>query len=227
MHVQLTWLAAASTFGGSCSGAASFNQFFSQQGGIGPWIQTFARFVAVGGVSLGLFLVCQETGPGARGVGVQGYDRSRAVAAVLSDLSHPGWFTVNTSGQPAGECVHPIDCGQLAGGVGGAPGGGRVRTGKRSGQASSRGSCQRGPGTMPRLCRRSPKWVSLTVMTTRAGTTSWSCSARISRWLASTLAANVASYPSRTGGAGVAVLDAGVAHETVQGRQPAVPEQRG
>ena len=99
MQLSATALAAASTFGGSGSGTTSFNDFFSQPGGLGPWIQDVARFVAVGVVILGLFLVVKNL---ARGRGASAFkDLTGAIlaAAVLSDLSLLGLvtdFAVNT-----------------------------------------------------------------------------------------------------------------------------------
>lgn len=68
--------------------------------------------------------------------------------------------------------------------------------GKARVRARTSGDFQAGPGTMPMLCLKSPKWVSLAVITIRAGVTKRSWSRRTNRWLASTLTAKVDSKPS-------------------------------
>lgn len=86
-------LAAATSFAGDGGGSTSFNQFFSQSGGLGPWIQGVARFMAVGVIMLGLFLVVKNV---ARGRGVAAFkDLIGAVvaSALLSDLSLLGLVT--------------------------------------------------------------------------------------------------------------------------------------
>lgn len=95
MHLSVNWLVAGPTFSGSgsSSGSSSFQAFFSQAGGIGPWIQAAARFVAVGVIILGLVLVVKNL---ARGRGASAFkDLTGAVlaSAVLSDLSLLGLVT--------------------------------------------------------------------------------------------------------------------------------------
>ncbi|MDQ2729160.1 MAG: hypothetical protein M3Y91_15180 [Actinomycetota bacterium] len=88
-----TTRSAATGFAGSSGGSTSFSQFFSQPGGLGPWIQGVARFVAVGVIILGLFLVVKNV---ARGRGAAAFkDLTGAVlaSAVLSDLSLLGVVT--------------------------------------------------------------------------------------------------------------------------------------
>lgn len=63
--------------------------------------------------------------------------------------------------------------------------------------ASWVGSVHDRPGIMPLLCRKSPKWESLTVITMRDAASNRSWRRRMSTWLASTLTANVASNPFR------------------------------
>lgn len=99
MHLSSVSLAAASSFAGSGQGSTSFSQFFSQAGGLGPWIQGVARFMAVGVIILGLFLVVKNV---ARGRGAAAFkDLTGAVlaSALLSDLSLLGLvtdFAINT-----------------------------------------------------------------------------------------------------------------------------------
>ena len=86
-------VSAASSFSGSGGGTTSFSQFFSQPGGLGPWIQSVARFLAVGVIILGLFLVVKNV---ARGRGAAAFkDLTGAVlaSAVLSDLALLGIVT--------------------------------------------------------------------------------------------------------------------------------------
>ncbi|MGI8752237.1 MAG: hypothetical protein ACR2MN_07990 [Acidimicrobiales bacterium] len=83
----------AASFPGSGGGTTSFSQFFSQPGGLGPWIQGVARFLAVGVIILGLFLVVKNV---ARGRGAAAFkDLTGAVlaSALLSDLSLLGIAT--------------------------------------------------------------------------------------------------------------------------------------
>lgn len=90
---SVTVSSAAASFAGSSGGTTSFAQFFSQSGGLGPWIQAVARFLAVGVIILGLLLVVKNA---ARGRGAAAFkDLTGAVlaSAVLSDLSLLGIVT--------------------------------------------------------------------------------------------------------------------------------------
>lgn len=88
-----TPLLAASSFSGSGGGSTSFSQFFSEPGGLGPWIQGFARFAAVGVVILGLFLVVKNVVRGRGAAAFKDLTGAVVVSAVLSDLSLLGVVT--------------------------------------------------------------------------------------------------------------------------------------
>ncbi len=91
--ISAAWIRAANSFSGAGGGSTSFSQFFAQPGGLGPWIQGVARFLAVGVIILGLFLVVKNV---ARGRGAAAFkDLTGAVlaSAVLSDLSLLGIVT--------------------------------------------------------------------------------------------------------------------------------------
>lgn len=86
-------LLAAGSFSGTRGGSTSFSQFFSEPGGLGPWIQSVARFVAVGVVILGVFLVIKNVARGRGAAAFKDLTGAVVVSAFLSDLSLLGVVT--------------------------------------------------------------------------------------------------------------------------------------
>ena len=93
MEQSITGLTAATSFGGSGRGTTSFTQFFSLAGGLGPWIQGVARFLAVGVIIVGLFLVMKNVLRGRGAAAFKDLTGAVLVSAVLSDLSLLGIVT--------------------------------------------------------------------------------------------------------------------------------------
>jgi hypothetical protein len=83
----------AAAFGGTGSGSSSFAQFFSQPGGLGPWVQGVGRFLAVGVAVAGLLLVARNVARGRGAAAFKDLIGALVAAAVLSDLSLLGAAT--------------------------------------------------------------------------------------------------------------------------------------